>query len=63
MPAETTFVKPLSSKPNTPGILRCLSCQKPFKSWDVKKNRLCSKCAGETADVVYTRHAYVKGAQ
>ncbi len=42
-------------------VLSCLGCQKPFKSWDAKKNRLCPSCTGKSGDVEHTRHTYKKG--
>lgn len=28
-----------------PGPAKCLKCQLTFESWDVRKNRICPKCA------------------
>lgn len=27
-----------------PGYIRCLKCPRKFKSWDVRKNRICGPC-------------------
>lgn len=41
------------------GTRTCLSCRKPFESWDVRKNQLCPKCGTQIDDIpVY--HAIVK---
>lgn len=43
-------------------VLICLGCQKPFKSWDKIKNRLCHNCTGRHEDITHVRHAAIKGA-
>lgn len=49
--------------PNTKTtLINCLGCQNPFKSWDVKKNRLCPKCGQKSEDPSHTRHTLKNGA-
>lgn len=33
-------------KNENPGVRKCLSCDRDFKSWDVVRNRLCPSCGG-----------------
>lgn len=37
-------VTPAPGRPVHRGILRCLRCDRRFKSWDVRENRLCWRC-------------------
>lgn len=32
-------------------VLKCLKCEKPFKSWDKVYNRICSKCREQNKDI------------
>ncbi len=32
-----------------PGNVRCLKCDRVFRSWDRRRNRLCPRCAVENS--------------
>ena len=57
----TAFHKEIIAHTANPGAINCLNCTQPFKSWDVKKNRLCPKCSNKSEDTTHTRHTYKKG--
>lgn len=33
-----------SPKPRANNMLSCMTCGHPFRSWNVKKNRMCGEC-------------------
>lgn len=34
-----------------PGLAVCLCCERVFKSWDVRYNRICGKCLKKNASL------------
>lgn len=40
-----------------PGNISCLSCQRPFDSWDKKRNRICDPCTSSNGHMNDTIHS------
>jgi len=59
----SAFHKTSNKKSEHAGETTCLNCRAKFASWDVRKNRLCSKCSGGSEDPVHVRHTAKHGAQ